>query len=382
MRICLYTETALPKMGGQEMVVDALARQYLALGHEAVVLAPHPRRRFRANDAELPYPVVRHPRFVSTRLFVSWYRWFLQRLYKRRPFDVLHCHGIYPPSYLAALSRHKLNVPVVVTSHGGDVYEHNVRLAKPVVKQRHIQGLRAADALIAISRFTREGLRRLCPDARCIVDIPNGVHLEPFAERAERPSNLDPAIVPGEYAIFVGRLKHRKGVDVLLEAMTRIPAGDGVQLVIVGDGEERAALETQTQRLGLSPRVRFVGQQCGVAKVYLLQNARCAVVPSRLWEAFGLVVIESYAAGVPVIASRMPGLEDLIEPGRTGQVVAPESPAELAQAMQAMFADRVAAQRMGYNARRVAQGYAWRAVAERHLQLYDALRRARAPIAA
>src|SRR5207253_10824191 len=106
MRICLYTDTALPKMGGQEMVVDALAREYLALGHEPIVLAPRPRRPLHPQDGDLAYPVVRHPRFFSTRLFVSWYRWFLQRLYRRRPFDVLHCHVIYPPSYLAALSRH------------------------------------------------------------------------------------------------------------------------------------------------------------------------------------------------------------------------------------------------------------------------------------
>jgi phosphatidyl-myo-inositol alpha-mannosyltransferase len=375
MRICLYTETALPKMGGQEMVVDALARQYAALGHDPVVLAPNPRRPLRPDDAALPYPVVRHPRFFSTRLFVSWYRWFLQRLYARRRFDILHCHGIYPPSYLAALSRPKLGVPVVVTSHGGDVYENNVRLAKPVLKKRHIEGLQAADALVAISRFTRERFLRLCPQARRIVEISNGVHLEPFASRSERPPDLDAAIRAGQYAVFVGRLKRRKGVDVLLEALARLPARGGVELVIVGDGDERSALQAQAARLGLTTRVRFVGAQSGAAKVYLLQNALFALVPSRLWEAFGLVVIESYAAGIPVIASDMPGLNDLVQAGETGLLVAPAAPAELAAAMKQLFADPAAARRMGDNARRVAQRYKWRSVAERHLELYEELRR-------
>src|SRR5271170_2937557 len=129
MRICLYTETALPKIGGQEMVVDALARRYQALGHDVVVLAPHPRLPLRANDGSLPYPVVRHPRFYSTRYLVSWYRWFLLRLFRKRPFDVLHCHGLYPSGYLAALCKEQLGVPVLVTSHGGDVHRDNVRLA-------------------------------------------------------------------------------------------------------------------------------------------------------------------------------------------------------------------------------------------------------------
>ena len=136
MRICLYTETALPKIGGHEMAVDALAREFLALGHEPVVLAPHPRRPLLADDGSLPYPVVRHPRFFSTHWFVSWYRWYLQRLFARQSFDVLHCIGLYPPGYLAALSRHRLNVPVLITSQGGDVYEKNVRLAKLIGANR------------------------------------------------------------------------------------------------------------------------------------------------------------------------------------------------------------------------------------------------------
>ena len=105
-------------------------------------------------------------------------------------------------------------------------------------------------------------------------------------------------------------------------------------------------------------------------------------MPSRLWEAFGLVVLESYAAGIPVIASRMPGLHDLIEPGRTGYLVSPESPAELAEKMQALFADDGEARRMGDYARRISQRYGWPVVAERHVQLYDRLRRAREPMAA
>jgi glycosyltransferase involved in cell wall biosynthesis len=373
MRICLFTETALPKMGGQELVIDALARQFLALGHEPVVLAQHPRLPLRANDRVLPYPVVRHPRFYSTRYFVSWYRWFLQRLYRRQPFDVLHCHGLYPPGYLAALSRARLDCPVVITSHGGDVYEHNVRLAKPVLKERHIQGLAAADALIAISQFTYDGFRRLCPQAQRIVEIPNGVDLEPFQRPALRPAALDSAIQPGEYAVFIGRLKHRKGVDVLLRALSLLPARDLVDLVIVGDGEERSALEGLAQELGLARRVRFAGKQVGQDKAYLLQNARCAVVPSRMWEAFPLVVLEAYASGLPVIATSTPGLADLVQPGETGILVPPESPKTLADGLRMLFQDQAWARRMGDSARAAAASFSWRSIAERHLQLYEEL---------
>lgn len=373
MRICLYTDTALPKLGGQEMVVDALARQFLSLGHEPVVFAPYP-RKLTAQDDALPYPVVRHMRFYSTQYFVSWYRWFLYRHYRSSPFDVLHCHGIYPPSYLAALLGDWLPVPTIVTSHGGDVYEQNVRLQNPTIVERCIEGLRGASALVAISRFTREGFARLCPEASPrIVDIPNGVHLSAFKERVAKPSDFDFNLEPKSYAIFVGRLKERKGVDVLLHALARIPPTGKEQLVIVGDGEERAAWESLSSQLGLTDRVRFLGAVTGPAKTYLVQNARFGVVPSRQWESFGLVVLEGYASGLPMIATDMPGLADLIQPETTGLVIPPESPVQLATALQRLFADDALVERMSEAATKAVQPYDWSNVARRHIELYQRL---------
>ena len=379
MRICLYTDTALPKMGGQELVVDALARQFLALGHQPVVFAPKP-RKLSTQDALYPYEVVRHPRFYSTRYFTAWYRWFLLKHYRHRPFDVLHCHGIYPPSYLASLVREKLPVPIVVTSHGGDVYENNVRLQKSIVVERCIEGLRGADALVAISRFTRDGFARLCPAAASrIVDIPNGVHLSAYAERVAVPPDRSSNLEPGTYAIFLGRLKHRKAVDVLLRALAHIPFGE---LVIVGDGEERGALETLSEQLGLNDRVRFLGTMTGPAKSWLLQNARFGVVPSRQWEAFGLVVLEGYASGLPMIATDMPGLAGLVQPEQTGLLVPPEAPEALAAAMQRLFAEDALVKRMSEQARQFVQQYDWRNIAERHLTLYEGLIRGQKRVAA
>ena len=376
MRICLYTETALPTLGGQEMVVDALARQFLALGHEPMVLAPPP-KRLRLADHEYPYPVIRHPRFVSTRRFVSWYTHWLWQLYRTRGFDVLHCHSVYPTGYLAALTRDRLNVPIVVTSHGGDVREGNCRLAKPGLPERHRMGIAGADALIAISQVTRAGFLRLCPEAANIVSIPNGVDLEPFAKAAARPHALDARIRPGAFMLYLGRLRHQKGVDLLLDAMTMIDSGFDTQLVVAGDGVERPALEAQAARLKLNDRVTFLGAVTGTIKTWLLQNAQFLVIPSRLAEGFGLVVTESYAAGRPVIGTAIPGLVELVTNGQNGMLVDPESPAQLAAAMTALLADPALARSYGENARRLAPGFSWTAVADRHIALYEQLREMR-----
>jgi glycosyltransferase involved in cell wall biosynthesis len=372
-RICLYTETALPKLGGQQFVVDAMARTLTAQGHRVVVLTQHPRRPLKADDAGLPYPVVRHPRFVSTQTFVSVYRRFLLGLHRRERFDVVHCHSVYPTGWIAGLCRGQLGVPVVVTSHGGDVREGNVRLQKPALVRRHTEALEWADALVSMSRFTRDGYLRLYPQADHIVPIPNGVDLAPFDAPAPRPGTLPPDVRPAGYALFMGRLAQQKGVDVLLEALARTPGRGGVDLVVAGEGDERGALEALAAKSGLTSRVFFAGRTTGADKTYLFQNARFTVMPSRRAEAFPLVVLESYAAGKPLIGTRIPGLQDLVEPGRTGALVPEQSVEELAEALATFFADGAPLAEMGAVARKVAETMSWDSVCRRHVELFQAL---------
>ncbi len=374
MKICLYTDTSLPAVGGQEFVVDALARQFCSLGHEVVLLAPRTTRPWRLHDRKLPYPVVRHPRFFSMRRGVQWYRWWLLRLNRLHRFDVIHCHGVYPTGYLASLCRDQLGAPLVLTSHGEDVYEGFQRLAEPLLHDRHVAALRGADALVAISRFTRERYRRLCPDARRIVDIPNGVDFQAFAAPAPRPAGLPPTAPESGYALFLGRLDRRKGVDVLLHALAMLPPKRRMSLIVAGDGRERASLEALATTLELNDRVTFVGNVLGATKSYLLQHARCLAVPSRQWEAFPLVVCEAYSAGCPVIATQIAGLSDLVEPGRTGWLVAPDCPTELATALERAFDDGrdTAAYRDAVLS--FAHRHDWGNIARRHIDLYEELR--------
>jgi len=385
MRICLYTCTALPKLGGQQAVVDALARQFLAAGHEPYVLAPRPRWPMRCDDASLPYPVLRHPRFISTRHLVAWYRRWLIKYHRQHRFDVLHCHDVYPSGYLAALSqRHLLSshfqsaignrqsaIPFIITSHGGDLREGNTRLVKPGLAARFQQAIQSADALISIGKFTHDGFIRLGGDEHRIVPIPNGVDLEPFAHLVDRPVDISPAISPGKYLLFLGRLAKRKGVDLLLQALHQADAG--IQLVIAGSGNEQAELEKLVDQLNLRRQVELVGRVAGTSKTWLLQNARCTVMPSRDWEAFPLVVLESHAAGRPVIASDIPGLQDVVQNQITGLLVKPESPADWATAIRRAMTDDAWIAAAGQAARQSAAKYAWQTIAQRHLDLYAQL---------
>ena len=373
LKICFYTSTALPKRGGQETVVDSLAREFLRLQHRITVLAPMPRRPLSVDDSGLPYRVVRHPRFYSTRRLVPWYRWFLLRLFREEGFDLLHCHGVYPPGYLAVLCRERLQIPIVITSHEGGLSNGNVRLAKPLLRRHYVAALSGADALVAVSRMVEDDYRRLCADARLIRWIPNGVSVAAWDGLAQRPACLDSNIEPGEFFLYLGRLTRRKGADWLLHAFARVVVAERKKLVIAGEGEDGAALMALTRQLHLQDRVCFVGWADGATKSYLLQNALCTVVPSRRPEAFGLVVLESYAAGRPVVASRVPGLEELVAERESGLLVPPDSVEALARALQELAANRDRADAMGRQGRAWVQRYSWRAVAERHVELYASL---------
>ena len=377
MRICFYTETALPKIGGQELVIDALARQFLALGHEPLVLAPPPKnRRVAAHDAALPYQVVRHPRFFSTRYLVEWYAMFLRRAWRQHRFDVLHCHSIYPCAYLAALSKDQLGIPTVITSHGGDVHAEGRRLLKPGIPARYTRSLAAADALVSISKFTTAGYQRLCPTATNIEAIPNGVHLG----RCSSASGTAPR--------WHRRQGHRRRIHSVSRSIESPQRGRhfGRRALPIAGKRYNFAGDRGRWRRTSGARCTMCstgtgGSRCtssalpwrGKPKVWLLQNARFTVIPSRTWEAFPLVVLESFAAGKPVIGTMIPGLADLVEPERTGLLVPPESPPALADALAALLKNEAVTREYGRHAQRIVQEFDWAKIAEQHLDLYARL---------
>lgn len=154
------------------------------------------------------------------------------------------------------------------------------------------------------------------------------------------------------HLLFVGRLRIRKGVEVLLEAFRdlrrELPAAE---LKIVGDGEHRAALEAKAAELGLDPASLFLGRQGAAGVRSLLRGAAALVVPST-YEGMPLVVLEAMEAGVPVVASRVSGIPEVVVPGETGWLVDPVDPEGLRAALREVLLDPAGAKRRGEAGRR------------------------------
>jgi glycosyltransferase involved in cell wall biosynthesis len=134
------------------------------------------------------------------------------------------------------------------------------------------------------------------------------------------------------YGLFVGRLCPEKGVETLISSWKLL--GSSAILKIVGDGPERSRLQSLARN---QPRIEFLGQLPKERVLQLLQNAHFTIVPSESEESFGLGVIEAFACGVPVIASRIGAIPELVDPERTGFLFTPGDTADLAEKLDRMI---------------------------------------------
>ena len=279
-----------------------------------------------------------------------------------RGVDVVHVNLWHPwASHYGLLAAWLKRVPTVVVLHA-DLEVHS-RLSAAVSRWF----FERASAVVAVSAEMARSLEEragLAPGS--VLTVYNGV--EAGSAIADRE--------PGG-AITVccaGRLSHEKGFDVALRALAEL---EGVFLHLVGDGPDRKALEELAAELGLEGRVRFEGWVQDVRPA--LERCDVFVAPSRR-EAFGMAVAEAMAAGLPVVASAVGGLPELVVHGETGLLVPPDDPRALAGAVCTLVKDPASARRMGRAGReRVLRHFGAEASRAAMLDIYRAAAAGRKP---
>ena len=271
--------------------------------------------------ADVPVTALECGGFADVRTF-----WRLRQELKVNPPDVLSCF------------LHQANIygRLAAKFSGGPMVISGIRVAdrrKWVVLTDRISRC-CTTHYIAVSQQVADTHARLCGiSADRICAIPNGVD-------CPDPQCL-PAVGtrPGKTLLFVGRLTEQKDPMCLLSAFLKLPESlkASTQLTFVGDGPLRAALGERIQQEGLEERVRLAGHRADV--VEMMRESTVLVLPSR-WEGLPNVVLEAMANGLPVVASHVDGVGELISDGQTGWLVPPGDPIALAETLAAVLADK------------------------------------------
>jgi glycogen(starch) synthase len=369
--VALVTSSFLPRTGGVEEHVRNVASRLRDRGHRVVVWAVD------QGDEGAPAVVDGVPvRYLPTPLparsagaalafaaaLPEALRSWRAAVRADRP-DVLHVHCYGPNGLWAHALSAMTRTPLVLSGHGetfGDA--HDAFGTSALLRAGLRRTLRTARAVTACSAYALEDLeRRFGLRAGRGVVVPNGIELS-------EPAGARPDWLPARYLIAVGRAVRTKGFDLLVDAFARADLPADLHLVIGGDGPELDPLRAQVRAAGLGDRVLLPGRLSRPEVVTAVAGARALVVPSRV-EAFGIVVLEGWRAGVPVVATSAGGPPEFVADGRTGLLVDPRDVAALARALERVTHDDELAARLGAAGSAAVVSYSW----ERTVAAYEAV---------
>jgi glycosyltransferase involved in cell wall biosynthesis len=344
-------------IGGAELQAEKLGR-LLGKKHRVLFLI--------RCDHNLPRKEKRRGYYIKRRRFIGFpclcigFDLFssLGDIYRNRSdIDVLLCYNM-DNGLIGALAKGLFHIPTILFIQGEEEYipggPWRNRIYGPIA-------LRFSDSVVVQTERMRidllEGLhRKRIPFSPTdimskIQVVPNGVEIR---------SRMD---LEGEKLLYVGRLTRKKGIEYLISAVKLVGDAD---LLIVGDGPDRDRLE----KMALGLRVEFVGRASPERICQYLKQAKILILPS-LYEGLPNVILEAMAVGVPVIATRVGGIPDLVKDGETGLLVEPGSVDELTRGIRKLIEDDDLRKKLANNSFEEAKKYSWDRVVERFDNLME-----------
>jgi N-acetyl-alpha-D-glucosaminyl L-malate synthase BshA len=330
-------------VGGSGVVATELAFALALRGHKIHVISGERPFRWRSGIPGLsfervevpPYPLFREPQYLLALTNA------IARVSEERRLDIVHAHYAVPHATAAYLARHVLQAAnvapprTVTTLHGTDI---TLVGSDPSYARVVAFSIDQSDGVTAVSNSLKADTTKSLGVARDIHVIPNFLDCDEWRRRPEpalraRYCSADrcDAVV-----IHVSNFRAVKRVDLALEVFRLIRRDVRAQFLLVGDGPVRGEIERMVTEYGLTDAVTFVGEQTDL--VALLSIADVFLLPSAQ-ESFGLAALEAMACEVPVVASNVGGLPEIIEDGVTGFACAPEDVVLMAQRGVALLTD-------------------------------------------
>ncbi|MCX7795401.1 MAG: glycosyltransferase family 4 protein [bacterium] len=313
-------------VAGTEIHVIELAKS-LKDDYNILIVAPYGKGITLLKESDIPYREI----ISLTFLNVNRYKKELRRIIEEFNPSIIHVHGAHELVYISKKMADK--VPVIFTCHG-------YFTSLPIIDYRISAFInkRWGDSVIAVSKNDRDKLIKAGLSREKITTIHNGI--PEVLNRMELPIKIDGFIIG-----TAARLTKFKGIRYLIEAFSHLHNKyKDLNLVVIGDGEERENLEKLTQNLNIEDRVFFLGALPN-ARLYF-SNFHIFVLPS-LFEALPIVVLEAMSQKVPVIATEVGGIPEIIDDGKTGILVPPEDPLEIARAIEKLINNRELMKELG-----------------------------------
>lgn len=362
-------------IGGVETLLISLFQNIDPHRYSFLVIAPvsagFQSRTAAPNVAFAPIPLYKpHELWVYTHIL---------RLLRQEKIDLVHAHSpiaALPGRLAASLAGIPavVSVQIPATRYFGTRQTARARLGRIIYIQldRVFNRTITNQIIFASQRIFAEMIRNgYAPESRSIF-IPNGINLAPYQNARSRFELRHSLELPQSEPIitFVGRLVADKGVDVLFDALVRLgcPGNNEFRVCLVGGGPLENDLKARAKELCLEKVVQFCGY-CDNVLDYLLASD-CFVLPSRN-EAMSLAVLEAMAAGLPCVVTDIGDHADLVRDGVHGYVIPPDSPEELANALNRLLCDDALRHRMGEAARDKAQGFNDLQMANKIEEVYD-----------
>ncbi len=337
-------------VGGSGVVATELAHALALRGHEVHLVSSELPFRWRAirglsfeRVLTPDYPLFREPQYLLALANT------LVRVARERRLDILHAHYAVPhatAAYLAhqilASSGDRVAPKTVTTLHGTDI---TLVGSDPSYAGVVAFSIEQSNGVTAVSRSLRDDTMRALGVEREIEVIPNFLDCSEF--RRQPDNSIRTSWCAGGWdalVIHISNFRPVKQVGQVLDVFGRIRRHVRAKLVLIGDGPDRAALEQRAAREGFGESVEFVGEQLDLAS--WLSAADLFLLPSAQ-ESFGMAALEAMACEVPVVATRVGGLPEIIDDGETGFLCLPGDVDGMAARGVAVLTDKALRSRMG-----------------------------------
>jgi glycogen(starch) synthase len=373
MNIALFASAFHPHFGGVEELVRQLAHELQRRGHGVIVLT----NRWPRNLAEFEefegLPVYRLPFRTSEESLKSKITYRLThericaqtlRILDRHAIDVLHVQCVSSNAHYALRARALQPRPLVVTLQGELTMDASRLFERSEGARATLRrALREADIVTGCStktiRDAEQFLGEPLPNARTIF---NAANLDDFAQ-------AKPWTHPRPYIFALGRLVPQKGFDLLIEAFAdaALPAHD---LLIAGEGPERASLERLIQSRGLAGRVHLLGRAERPKVASLFLGCSFFALPSRADEGLPVVCAEAMAAGKAIVAARAGGTPEAVLDGESGIIFEKEDRPALVAALCQLAGDPALRERFGAAGAQRAPQFSWPSITEQYVAAY------------